>query len=193
MLRAVTFAHRMIRDMLRPGDCAVDATAGNGHDTLFLTRLTGPTGMVYAFEIQEAGCRATQQLMEDQGISPSAWALVHASHASMAAVIPASHSGHIAVILFNLGYLPGGDKSITTRTDTTLAGVKTGLDLLRPGGLMVIVVYPGHPGGDMEAAAVRAFAAGLSRPAWQAVDYLTLNSQTPAPGVIVIEKGNPPN
>ena len=182
MLRAVSFVHRLLADVLRPGDCAVDATAGNGHDMEFLLGKTGPEGMVYGFEIQSAGIAATRERL---GGAPG-WVLLERSHAEMAEALPPGRQGSVSAVVFNLGYLPGGDKGITTSTATTLTALRAGLALLRPGGVLTAVVYPGHPGGSEEASAVRTLAAQLPRPDWHCVEYAALNTAAPAPSVIAI-------
>jgi predicted methyltransferase len=188
MWSAVGFCHRLLRERLRPGDWAVDATAGNGHDTLLLTQLTGPDGKVYAFDIQAEAIAATARLLADSGIPPTTFTLITASHENMSAHLPAGAHGQLAALLFNLGYLPGGDKSVITHPASTLSGLRDALLLLRPGGLLLLVLYPGHPGGALEAEAVRAEVSGLSPRLWQITEHRALNTAKPAPFVIVVEK-----
>ncbi len=192
MLRAVDFSHQLIRECLFPGDMAIDATAGHGHDTHFLAQLTGPEGMVFAFDVQGTAITATHQLLSRWGVPPHSWQLLQQGHETMATAIPTHWHGKAGAILFNLGYLPGSDKTIITQPDTTLRAIRAGLDLLRPSGLLIIVLYTGHPGGLEEAAAIHTLATTLPASAWRVVEYRTLNTRLPAPSVIAIQKATPP-
>ena len=127
----------MLRERLLPGDLAVDATAGNGHDTHFLAQLIGPEGKVFAFDVQPEAIAATQRLLQRWGVPEACYQLIGASHAEMVAHLPGDAEGRIAAVIFNLGYLPGGDKSVITRAETTLPAVRAALELLRPGGLFL--------------------------------------------------------
>jgi predicted O-methyltransferase YrrM len=188
MLRAVDYSHSLLREHLFRGDVAIDATAGNGHDTHFLAQLTGPEGMVYAFDVQTAAIESTRKLLERWGVPPDSVQLVHGGHETMEAVIAPSHHGQVGAVIFNLGYLPGSDKTVVTVPATTLAAMDAALRLLRPGGLVIAVLYTGHPGGPEEAEAVRAFAAALPADSHHAVEYRTLNTKAAAPSVLVMEK-----
>lgn len=188
MWSAVGFCHRLLRERLRPGDWAVDATAGNGHDTLFLAKITGPDGQVFAFDIQAGAITATARLLAESSIPPSAVNLITASHENLSAHLPAGARGQLAAVIFNLGYLPGGDKSVITHPASTLSGLRDALWLLRPGGLLLLVLYPGHPGGAAEAEAVRTEVSGLPPRLWQVTEHRALNTAKPAPFVIVVEK-----
>jgi len=148
-------AHEALAKVLEPGDIAIDLTAGNGWDTLFLTRCVGSTGHVYAFDIQTAAIQATQRLLE-QRAAHSAVTLALASHATGMDTIPVEQRRQLKAAMMNLGYLPGGDKSIVTQVASTLAAIQAVLDWLQPRGALSILAYTGHPGGKMEADAVHA-------------------------------------
>ena len=188
ILRAIPFAHAVLRDHLNPGDLTLDATAGNGHDSLFLASLTSPGGTVFAFDIQPAAITATKSLLQHHAVPPESVQLFCASHETFPSLLPQSLRGHLAAAIFNLGYLPGSDKSCITSTDSTLAAISSALDWLQPGGLLVAVLYPGHPGGLTESIAVRAFASSLPRQSAHAVELQALNTATPAPSTLVIRK-----
>ena len=188
MLRAVEFSHQLLRERLFPGDMAIDATAGNGQDTHFLARLTGPDGMVFAFDVQDEAIAATRSLLERRGVPAESWQLIHAGHETMAEAIPRRWHGHAGAVLFNLGYLPGSDKTITTTAASTVAAMRAALDLVRPGGAIIAVLYTGHPGGAEESAAVLDFAAGLATRDYHAVEYRTINFCNSPPSVLAIEK-----
>ena len=188
MLSAVDYCHALFRARLEPGDLAVDATAGNGHDTLFLAQLVGPEGMVFAFDVQPVAIAATRGLLQRHHVPDGCYRLICESHSEMAAHLPPGLEEGIAAVIFNLGYLPGGDKFRITRTETTLPAVVIALELLRPGGLLLLVLYPGHPGGAEEAQALREFASGLPPRQWQVTEYRTLNAKNAPPSVLAIEK-----
>jgi SAM-dependent methyltransferase len=188
MLSAVEYCHTLLRERLLPGDLAVDATAGNGHDTHFLAQLIGPDGRVFAFDIQDQAIIATQRLLQRWGVPDGCYELIRDSHSALAERLPAKAQGRLAAIIFNLGYLPGGDKSVITRAETTLPAVRVALDFLRPGGLLLLVLYPGHTGGAEEAQTMRDFACGLPPGQWQVTEYRTLNARNPPPVVLAIEK-----
>lgn len=163
-------AHELLTTHVR-GSLAIDATTGNGHDTLFLAQLVGPTGTVWAFDIQPEALRKTAaKLVEhrvtvEQQLKLSSPVLtrddhirviaIEANHAEMTKHLPAEVRGRVAAIMFNLGYLPGADKACITTTASTLAALDAAIELLAPGGVLTVVVYPGHPGGREEAEAVR--------------------------------------
>ncbi|EFM11686.1 putative rRNA methylase [Paenibacillus curdlanolyticus YK9] len=188
-LSVLSTAHQWIRERVSPGDAVIDATAGNGVDTRFLAELVGPRGAVYAFDIQEAALLATRERLaplEDEGRLP-ALQLVLDSHERMAAHVQPKHAGAIAAVMFNLGYLPGADPTIITKPDSSIAALSEALALLKPGGILTCVLYPGHPGGDDEADAVAQWCAALPSTAGQAVVYRMAQKPT-APYLVAIER-----
>jgi predicted methyltransferase len=183
MLRATELAHLILRQAVRPGAWTVDATVGNGHDTLFLAQLVGPNGRVFGFDVQSVALAATAERVRGQ----SQVTLIHSGHEILAKHLPADAKGQLAAVMFNLGYLPGAAKDTTTRTETTISALNQALDYLTIGGLITLVLYPGHPGGGEEAAAVRAYAQNLPA-AFSVGHYARLNCLEPAPELLVIER-----
>lgn len=149
-------AHDLLGEQLSLGEIAIDATAGNGHDTLFLATRVGPSGTVHAFDIQAQALEQTRERVAAAHCRTPVF-LHHRSHADMLSTLPASARGQVAAITFNLGYLPGADHSTTTQTDSTLAALRQSLTLLRPGGVLSVLAYRGHAGGREEAEAVAAW------------------------------------
>ena len=145
-------AHDIIRQAIRAGDTTIDATAGNGHDTTFLARQVGPTGAVFAFDVQPAALDRTRERLDAAGLTNVT--LLHRDHAEMSEIIPERHHGQVAAVMFNLGYLPGGDAIVTTRGDRTVTAIIAALKLLRPQGVLTVIAYVGHVGGLDEASAV---------------------------------------
>jgi predicted methyltransferase len=147
---AVEMAHLLLRQHLQPGMTAVDATAGNGHDTLFLCQTVSELGHVYAFDIQNQAILNTQQSLNEAAISPASYHLITSSHHLMKELLNLHGVTQVDAVLFNLGYLPGADKQITTQSSTTIEALEQASALLRPQGLLCVVVYPGHPEGLQE-------------------------------------------
>jgi predicted methyltransferase len=150
-------AHAIVRSVLQPGAVAVDATAGNGHDTRFLAECVGSTGRVFAFDIQAEALTRVAEVVRDRGNVT----LVNRDHAELLDVISENECGRVGAVMFNLGYLPGGDKRQITRPDSTVRALAAALAVLKPGGVLTVIAYSGHPGGVEEMAAVRAFLTSL--------------------------------
>lgn len=189
-LSVLSMAHKWIAERTLAGDTVIDATAGGGVDTYALAELVGPKGTVYAFDIQqEALDRTGERLSALAGSNKlPALKLMRKNHARMAEEVDPSVIGQVSSVMFNLGYLPGSsDITIITEPASTLAALDAAIRLLRPGGIVTCVLYPGHPGGAEEAAAVEAWAAKLPQSQAQAVTYR--QSQRPAaPYLLAVEK-----
>jgi predicted methyltransferase len=183
-------AHELIRQVIRPGDIAIDATAGNGHDTLFLARQVGPEGTVFAFDVQQAAIDSTAALLEISGVGNVA--LVKRTHAELVAAIPSIHHGRVTVVMFNLGYLPGGCKLIATTTQAALDGILAGSKLLRAGGMMTVLAYTGHVGGSEEALAVEQLLGNFSRQAFEIQQVAGEPGRIAAPKLFVIRRLSEP-
>lgn len=153
-------AHEAIARHLKAGDLAIDATVGNGHDTLFLARQVGPDGHVIGFDIQTTALETARQSLDAAGVLERV-TLHQVGHERLAATLPDDWGGRVAAVTFNLGYLPGGDKRLITRAASTLPGLQQALVSLRAGGLLSVLVYRGHPGASAEADAVDRWVKGL--------------------------------
>ncbi|HEY8097294.1 MAG TPA: class I SAM-dependent methyltransferase [Methylobacter sp.] len=180
-------AHDLIRDILRPGDIAIDATVGNGHDTLFLAERVGPSGHVYGFDIQQAAIDSTGEKFRQAQI-PDCLTLIRASHADMSDKIPANLHGKIKAIMFNLGYLPGGDKSIITLTDSTLTALTVAARILAVNGIITLLAYPGHQGGDQETDQVKNWCGQLDARQFEVSTVYNTEHKDTAPRLFVIRK-----
>ena len=163
--RLTVVAQRAVAELLRPGDLAVYATAGNGHDTLLLARGVGATGRVLAFDVQPQAIANTRERLLASGLLDRV-RLLHMGHEQLADILPDHSARPLRVLMFNLGYLPGGDKRHVTAADTTLAALDAGAAALASGGLISLMVYIGHPGGAGELAAVRAWVERLDTASW---------------------------
>ncbi|QXD15564.1 methyltransferase domain-containing protein [Rhodocaloribacter litoris] len=187
LIKPLDRAKEIVAAVLTPGDVAVDATTGNGHDTVFLAERVGPAGHVYGFDVQEEAIGRTRQRLAGAGLAERV-TLFARGHEALRETLPAGVHGHVAAVMFNLGYLPGGDHRRITRPETTVPALDAALDVLRPGGVLTVVVYPGHPGGAEEAGAVRNWAAALDPHRYLAVRYDLLNRPHHPPWLLAVEK-----
>lgn len=181
--KALIQAHQYAETVVRPGDRVVDATMGNGNDTLFLARLTGPGGKVYAFDIQEAALERTRERLEAHAVS--GWCeLIPDGHEHM--------DRHVAepvrLVMFNLGYLPGGDHTIGTRAETTIEAIEKSLSLISDDGLVVLVIYYGGDSGFQERDALLEYLAGLDGRRFSVMKTEFINQMNCPPILICIEK-----
>lgn len=144
------WCHHFIREHVKAGDLCIDATAGNGNDTLLLCELVGEQGKVIAFDIQEEAVENTKKRLEERGISKRAEVLLE-SHTNMSRYAEADS---VSCIVFNFGYLPGGDHSLATKKDTSIAAIHEGLRLLKKGGMMSLCIYSGGDSGFEERDAI---------------------------------------
>ena len=183
----VNIAHDLIKGILRPGDIAIDATIGNGHDTVFLAEQIAPSGHVYGFDIQQAAINSTQDKFR-QALLSDCLTLIHASHADMNDKIPEHLHGKIRVIMFNLGYLPGGDKSVITLTGSTLTALTVAAQILAGNGIITLLAYPGHQGGDQETDQVKNWCEQLDTKQFEVGTIFSTEHKDTAPRLFVIRK-----
>lgn len=180
--RATEIAQILVKARVQQGDRVVDATVGNGYDTLFLATCVGTTGRVDGFDIQESAIASTRSRLGND-----APVFLHLrGHEEMAAIVAPG----ISAVMFNLGYYPSGDKTIITRPDTTLTALDAARDLLAANGLLTIVIYPGHPGGAEEAGRVEAWIDALEPGRFRAVHYGPRGKPVgpPPPYLIAVER-----
>ncbi len=173
-------AKYFFKGKIQPDGIAVDFTMGNGYDTLFLCSLV-PEGRVFAFDIQKDAIASTEKRLAENGVTNAA--LIHDSHAEVKKYV----TSPINAAMFNLGYLPGGDKSVHTMTDSTLKAVSDALDLLAVGGVMTVSVYPGHDEGTREGNALTDMLSKVDRHDFSILQCKMLNSPT-SPFIIAIER-----
>ena len=170
---------KILAEYVTEGDSVIDATAGNGYDTLALARLAGETGKVYAFDIQESALSVSKQLLEEEGLADRCeW--IHGSHDHMREHIPDHIIEKISAVVFNLGYLPKGDKEKTTRTESTIPAIRQALEILKPNGLVSVTMYGGHTEGAIEKEALLRFSKSLPPKEYHVV-YVSLINQNKMP------------
>ena len=177
------WASEMIEPALNPGAVAVDATMGNGRDTLWLCERVGEAGRVYAFDVQQEAVERTRERLEAAGMADRA-TLFCLGHEHMAEGVPVS----VDAVMFNLGWLPGAAHAVTTQTETTLKAVEAALSLLKPDGLMTVCVYPGHDEGKRELDALLHWAGSLDPKRWDALVKCYLNQPNDPPRMIAVKR-----
>lgn len=175
-------ADYMIRT-IREGDTVVDATMGNGKDTLFLCELVGENGHVYAFDVQAEAVARTAERVKEAGFAERTTLLL-AGHETMAEHV----TGPVQAIMFNLGWLPGAQHIVTTKTDTTLRAVSAALDLIAPGGIVTVCVYPGHEEGMRELEALKEYVSGLSVRTFNVLYHHFVNASSQTPQLFLIQR-----
>ena len=165
------------------GDTVVDATCGTGQDTVVLAHAVGREGKVYAFDIQKKALLLTEARLRSHGISNVH--LVMGSFVSMGSHIPGNGA---SAVVFNLGYLPGGDHSITTEADTTIEGLECALRTIRPGGVVTAVLYSGHDKGAEEKRCILEWADSLDPSKYHAAHVEFPNQHRHPPEILWITK-----
>ena len=177
------WAEELQREAIGPGMVAIDATMGNGGDTQRLCELVGETGRVYAFDVQPQAVVRTRARLAEAGLLERA-ELILAGHERVREFV----AGPVDAAVFNLGWLPGGDKHVTTRVETTLAALNACLELLRPHGLLTLCAYPGHAEGASELESVRAWARALDGKRFAAMERAYLNQPSAPPVLLAVQR-----
>jgi predicted methyltransferase len=183
--RILPYARSLLKTAVEPGEIAVDATVGNGHDTLFLAELVGEAGHVYGFDIQEEAIQKTTERLRESGLLNRV-TVYRKGHEHVSDLLPVGST--VAGAIFNLGYLPGGNKEIVTTPDTTISAVKQLISMLKPGGILVLVIYHGHPGGAIERDHLLEFVMQIDQMVAHVLQYQFINQQNNPPFIIAIEK-----
>lgn len=179
------FSHRLLKTATQEGDFVIDATVGNGHDTSLLAHLVGDQGKVFGFDIQEQAIVNTRKKLEEEGLAHRVH-LLHQGHETIKQVF--NEETTISTAIFNLGYLPKGDKSIITLPATTIQAFEGILDRLKSGGIMVVVIYHGHPGGKEEQDTVENYLSLLDQNDFHVLKYEFINQKNNPPYILVVEK-----
>lgn len=185
MHNSLQYSHRLIKSKVQPGDLVIDATAGNGHDTLFLAELVGEKGQVLSYDIQKAAIDNTRQRLEKENLLHRA-SLIQRGHETIKQDLTPDST--IKAAMFNLGYLPGGEHSIVTKPNTTLKALQTLENYLVPRGMITIVAYHGHTGGKEELTALQNYLMDLDQKRFSVLEYKFINQANNPPILYVIEK-----
>lgn len=184
--KAVAFSHTLLKATVKRGETVIDATVGKGNDTLFLASLVGEKGHVFGFDVQAEAISITQEKCFTAGVSAQV-TLHHTGHEHAYKYVAADYCA-LGAVIYNLGYLPGSDKHITTLRESTLTSMDTLLPRLRLGGLMLLVVYSGHSQGKEEKEGVLDYVANLDQDYYSVLRYEFINQKNNPPFLLAIEK-----
>lgn len=176
-------ATKALLEIVQAGDTVIDATMGNGYDTLLLAKLVTDTGHVFAFDIQQRAILQTRERLESNHCNERCTLLL-SSHETIKKHV---HTP-VSAVVFNLGWLPSGDKTVTTKTESTINAVSQGLALLKPNGIVTICAYPGHSEGDLELATLLGYCATLKPQEFTCLHHRFINAGKGAPECIIIQK-----
>lgn len=152
-LTAVELTHRFLRSTLAPGGLYLDATCGNGHDTLFLCSVAGENGRVIGLDIQPQAAANTNALLAANGMA----AIGRAECCDHRELLRFAPPGSADCVMFNFGWLPGAAHDVHSTADSTLPALQAGLDALKPGGVLAAVLYSGKVIGNTEKKAAAEF------------------------------------
>ncbi|NMB08006.1 MAG: methyltransferase domain-containing protein [Tissierellia bacterium] len=179
----VDIAKRIMTNYVKEGDIVLDCTVGNGNDTIHLAKLVGDSGKVYGFDIQSIALKLTREKLEKENLLNRVF-FIHDSHENIDNYI----SEKLSLIVYNLGYLPGGDKSIKTNPITTIKSLKKAIKLLKSNGLLLITCYTGHSGGKEEKEKVKAYLGALDQKYANVLEFNFINQKNNPPVLYGVEK-----
>ena len=185
-MRLVQKAQQRMQQVISASAAVVDATEGNGHDTVFLAQAVGEAGRVFGFDVQSRAIEQARVRLQSHGLL-SRVSLFQCSHETMADRINVHWHGQISAVMFNLGYLPGSDKTVVTRGDTSTKAIRVAATLLKPGGAMSIVAYPGHAGGAEELHQVMLCLDQLHQNGWSVEEFIPAADKT-SPRLLFLQK-----
>ncbi len=181
----IDLAHTLWSKILSEKDLVIDATCGNGKDSLFLAKALDPLkGTLFCIDIQSTAIENTRALLEKELPSSSHVEYYNQSHETLPLIPP---NLYCKLIVFNLGYLPSGDKSITTKVSSTLLSISSSLELLAPGGMLSITCYPGHLEGEKEQEALVEYLSKLSPLQWAFTSSFWSNRNA-SPSLFLVQK-----
>ncbi|WP_158736517.1 class I SAM-dependent methyltransferase [Alteribacillus sp. YIM 98480] len=181
------YVRELVDRCLKEGEIAIDATAGNGMDTLYLAKKVGTSGKVYSFDIQQAAIEKTNIRLKDHQLDNRV-SLILDSHVNAASYLADEEHFLLKAAVFNLGYLPSGDKTITTKGDTTVQAVSNLLQIMPSRSIIILVIYHGHEEGKKEKQTIETFVKQLNQTSVNVLRYEFINQINNPPFIIAIEK-----
>ncbi len=184
--KTTDLAMKIVLEYIEEGDVVVDATAGNGHDTLVLAEAVGEHGKVLAFDIQKKALENTEKLLEENGMLKRT-SLINDSHENIEKYLDSTELSPSAVI-FNLGYLPLGDKSITTNGKSSIKAIESASKLIKLGGIVALVLYSGHEEGKEEKQMILDMLRGLCSSKYHVAYTSMLNQENNPPEIVWITR-----
>lgn len=180
---ALILSRYIMEDKIHEGDTVIDATCGNGHDSLLLSSLAGEKGRLYCFDISLAAVETTKKRLAAESHFRNYY-IINDGHENMDKYI----SEGVKSVVFNLGYLPGGDHSIITTPQNTITALKKSMEILAPGGIVIMTVYYGHPGGNTEKEKIIEYAGTIDSTLYTVIKTEFINQANCPPLLITIEK-----
>ncbi|WP_105955888.1 tRNA (mnm(5)s(2)U34)-methyltransferase [Apilactobacillus quenuiae] len=179
---SLRYSHTIMSQVIKSGDNVIDATVGKGNDTEFLSKLVNKNGKVYGFDVQKDAIDITKKRLSKSQLNNTI--LFNVGHENIKEYVKDKIDGAI----FNLGYLPGGNKDIITRPQTTIVAIKACLELLKTNGIIILVLYYGHPGGKDEKNLVLNFVKNLDQKKYSVLEYKFINQVNDPPILVAIQK-----
>ena len=189
MLRAkyinkITEVNKIFLDrIIQKGDVVVDATMGNGYDTIYLANLVGSEGRVYSFDVQEEAIKSTSKKVDRDSLQDRV-KLILDGHENIDKYI----NEEVSCVVFNLGYLPRAKHCIITKPETTLTAIQKSLNLLKPHGIISIAMYTGHEGGMEEKDEVCNYLNSLDQNYFNVLHMNFTNQINNPPQLILVER-----
>ncbi len=183
----VALARDYVSSLIQSGDVCVDCTIGNGHDTELLARLVGAEGTVIGFDIQEAAIKSTRERLGEAGLFDRV-ELVHGCHSSLSEVLNVQAIQELSLVMFNLGYLPGSDKSVVTEVASTIDSLNQAAGFLKKGGAISLIAYRGHSGGEEEYTAVMNWVTELEHEGFEVFRYEQVTEKSSTPVFLWVRK-----
>ena len=180
---SMNLAKEICKVKINKGDVVVDATMGNGNDTIFLAQLVGEQGKVYSFDIQKIALENTRKRLKESNMEGHVQ-LILDGHENLYKYI----NEKVTLVMFNLGYLPNACRSITTKGETTILAIKKALELLKENGVIILVIYYGHEEGKAERKMLYEFTSCLNQKEYNVVNLRFTNQINNPPELLCIEK-----
>ena len=177
-MRLTELVHEILKNHLQIGAFAIDATAGNGHDTSFLAECVSRSGKVIAIDIQEMAIKSTRILLSENELIDRV-TLMTGDHSTILEHLFEEYKDSIATIVFNLGYLPGSDKCVKTGAKSTIRALDASSKLLGPSGLLCVTVYRAHQGGEEESNSVGEWMTSRQVEGWNIKRHVPASSNLP--------------
>ncbi|NLK44660.1 MAG: methyltransferase domain-containing protein [Tissierellia bacterium] len=183
IVNTIKISKEFMLNFVKQGQVVLDCTVGNGNDTLILAKCVGHTGKVYGFDIQKEAIERTKEKLDCENLGKHV-ILILDGHENIDIYI----KEELDFVIYNLGYLPRGDKSIITKKETTLISLEKALGLLKENGVLLITCYIGHEGGLEEKNAVETFLTSLDQGKYNVLKHEFINQQNKPPILFIIEK-----
>jgi len=181
--RSTNVVRILLKEKLQNGDAVIDCTLGNGHDALYMKELIGQEGQLYGFDVQTAAIEKTSVKLADQGYDENI-KLILDSHENVDLHVKEK----VDVITFNFGYLPGGDKSIVTKSESSIKALEKCFYLLKDYGIIALIFYPGHEEGKKELMEMMAYLQNIDQKKFDIHHGRFINQANNPPEYMVIQK-----